>query len=827
MNRNSLSCMSLMLVSASAFVAGDAGTAEAFLLVQEGQPRASIVSPKGSTRQEQRAAAMLQEYIQKSSGAKLPIVQQTRGNAIIVGKSATARRALGGKKLDADGFLLQGVSSRQYVIMGGTDWGTEFGVNDFLERYLGVRWLMPGAVGTSVPRHRTINVPDKAVVQNPVYVSRQISPASDIMKANDESRWARVNRAKPRIKFHHNLLHLFPGSKYGKTHPEFYPMIGGRRHIPMDKTDESWQPNLSAPGIVDAAVKEIEEYFRKNPGQTSYSLGMNDSSGWDQSPASKARRSGRKNYLGLEDVSDDYFTWANAVVSRVLKKYPDKWFGMLAYRDLGEPPTRVKVHPRIVPFLTYDRMRWEDPKLRAKGQKITQDWAKVAPVVGWYDYAYGISYQLPRVAFHRMQNYLSWGAKHQVSYSYAELYPNWGEGPKPWVFAKLLWNPHQNVDALMDDWYRHCAGPKAAPELRKFYAVWERFWTVDIYKSRWNTSDYEYWPFNDDPSYLADVPQSYIARADASMQAALKLADTPQRKARVAKLNQMWDFYKSSILTYQGMREITRRSPRTESEALVAVQKFKGILPWAQKRQALLETFSKDPLFQDSAKFITIYPGTNGSSWVPSLMWQILPWAEKSVAVRAEVQKMMQSPESAVAEQARLMMRMADGKSVLVTTNESFETGDTGWALWDKSSEGPEYQKGEWGVTKEQAYSGESSMRVKGLQRGGLIQFLPYKPGEYFARARCYVPQGGAVGDVSMRLQVLDAKGEALGTEITLPEGTVALEVNSWASTTLPFKLPVDKTGKAASVRLLLLLNRFQPDGVIYIDDVGVLKIED
>ncbi|HCU33987.1 MAG TPA: hypothetical protein DGT21_00660, partial [Armatimonadetes bacterium] len=59
---------------------------------------------------------------------------------------------------------------------------------------------------------------------------------------------------------------------------------------------------------------------------------------------------------------------------------------------------------------------------------------------------------------------------------YAEIYPNWGEGPKPYIHLKLWWNPDRDVDALLDEWYVRCVGPDAAASLKQYYAIWERFW---------------------------------------------------------------------------------------------------------------------------------------------------------------------------------------------------------------------------------------------------------------------------------------------------------------------------------------------------------------
>jgi hypothetical protein len=157
---------------------------------------------------------------------------------------------------------------------------------------------------------------------------------------------------------------------------------------------------------------------------------------------------------------------------------------------------------------------------------------------------------LPRVWFHEMKKYLSWGSAHHVKYYYAELYPNWGEGPKAWVLTKLLWNPDQNVDSLLEDWYVHAAGPKAAPKLSAFYSIWEKFWTEDIFRSKWNRNTGQYLPFSD-PGYLSAVPASYLTESDALMQAALQLTETPAQKKRVEELNRMWGLYKAAVVAYQ------------------------------------------------------------------------------------------------------------------------------------------------------------------------------------------------------------------------------------------------------------------------------------
>ena len=515
------------------------------LVVERNLPKSVIVISDSASVQIRNAARFLQEHIQRSTGATLPITSKyTAGvNSIHIGNTSFV---LGMKfytaHLDEDGFILHHTDARNFIILGGSDWGTEFGIYSFLERFLDIHFLMPSTIGTDIPKRSDLLLPKISTFENPVYLSRQLAPV--YIMDNDLGYWGRSNRLRGRIVFTHNLLNLYDPKEFGKTNPEFY----SKKIIP---NDIFWQPNFSAKNITDTGAAKIIRYFQAHPEEPSYSLGINDSPDFDQSSASLKRRKGTKNYLGMEDVSNDYFKWANEVVQKVTNVFPDKIFGLLAYSNIAEPPSPgIGVHPNIVPFITYERLQWADFSLELKGHNLNNAWQKEATALGWWDYTYGYNYLVPRVWFHQMQQYLQWGAKNNVKYYFAELYPNWGEGPKPWVQSKLLWNPDYSVDSLLNLWYTKTAGKKAAPKLKEYYEIWEIFWTKNILNSKWNTNNRQYLNFFD-IAYLNDVPLDYINRSDGLMNEAYKLARTDLQKQRVSKLRDMWKLYRLAIILYQ------------------------------------------------------------------------------------------------------------------------------------------------------------------------------------------------------------------------------------------------------------------------------------
>src|SRR5690606_26536861 len=126
-------------------------------------------------------------------------------------------------------------------------------------------------------------------------------------------------------------------------------------------------------------------------------------------------------------------------------------------------------------------------------------------------------------------------------------YPNWGEGPKVWLLSKLLWNPYQDVDSLLNTWYVKFAGEQAAPKLKEYYELWEKFWREDIQKSEWYNDTSQYLPLTN-LRYILDIPNSYIEKSDALLTTAYNSAKLSIHKERIAKMRRMWDIYKMTIL---------------------------------------------------------------------------------------------------------------------------------------------------------------------------------------------------------------------------------------------------------------------------------------
>lgn len=571
-------------------------------LFERGNWCAVVCCDAQASPQVRAAAELLARYGQQCTGVPISVAEQPGTGQIRIQVGASKDLGFSNAaltSLDADGFIIDFPDSQTVRILGVTDWGTEFGVYEFLERHLGVRWLLPGPRGEYVPQHRTIVLVPEAVRQQPIFTSRLLSG----LRGAEQDTWVRRQRQRGRIEFHHNLLNLFPPEQYTKTHPQFFPLLKGTRYLPPTNTTHGWQPCFSATGIVEEAVKNICTYFAQHPQATSYSLAVNDGHGYCECDLCTARAGQRKNFLGLIDVSAAYFTWANAVVSGVLEHYPDKWFGCLAYRSVAQPPSERLVHPRIVPFLTYDRMKWADSAIAAEGQQLTKSWQKAATRLGWYDYIYGTPYCVPRVYFHTMANYYRYAAQHQVTAMYAEAYPNWGEGPKLYIAMKLQWDPAQDVDALLREWCEKAVGEDAAPELLAYYRLWEHFWTYTVISSSWFSAGRNEYLFFSRPEYLALITDE-ISHSRTLLEAVVAKAKTAEQKARADMLFRAFLYYEASTISYAGLKKqgalMTSRPEAVASEETTTEEYYRN---FAAKRRTLTDEFQQDPVLAHPLRF--------------------------------------------------------------------------------------------------------------------------------------------------------------------------------------------------------------------------------
>ena len=228
-----------------------------------------------------------------------------------------------------------------------------------------------------------------------------------------------------------------------------------------------------------------------------------------------------------------FFKFYNKVAEEIEKDYPEKRLGCLAYAVLSSlPKGAIKLHPKIVPYLTRDSAQLFDKNEQREFRETVDRWNALSSRMGIYEYLYGGGFIIPRI----YNRYLLKNVRDQYGVNvdgfYGEAYPNWGlDGPKYWLLSKLLWNHRLDPETLMDDYCKNMYGPAAAA-MRQYFDFLEEIWCTQTLVS--NRSNYRWL---DDIKQIEIFPPARCDQAWKLLEEARNLAKTEIQKKRQCLLN--------------------------------------------------------------------------------------------------------------------------------------------------------------------------------------------------------------------------------------------------------------------------------------------------
>ena len=427
----------------------------------------------------------LQHYIERSTGRKLDIVPEDRYDpatmpyAIFVGRSRKGIKLFGDKlaAMDKDGYIVH-VTPNAVVLIGASEYSTGWAQYDFLREYLGVDVYFPAKCGLIVPKHERVVVPEGTRFETPAFYSRAFSGLNTPrgLRGQTDIPW-RMHTGHGRYAFHHNIHTFITVEEFGKAHPEYFPMLGGKRMVVS--TSAGPGPCISNPEVVQVIIRKCREFFDKNPDAPAISLGMTDG-GWCECPACKAMDGPSIEVNGARSPkSARYYKFLNQVAAAVARSHPGHYIGVLGYAGAEYPPEAFAVERNIIPYMCYSRANWYNPEAKARDLASTDAWVSRVDRIGIYEYLYGAPYSVPRLYNRHLAEFFRHVvAKAPGSGFYAEIYSNHGlDGPKAWIVEKLLWNPKQDPDALLHRWCEAVFAESAAPMERYFLGLeetWDR-----------------------------------------------------------------------------------------------------------------------------------------------------------------------------------------------------------------------------------------------------------------------------------------------------------------------------------------------------------------
>ncbi len=485
-----------------------AGTGE-MTLVKDGKACFRIVTKDGLGRVSKVGPTDLANFTKEATGATVKVVPfsklQDEKDELVnvyVGPLSYGTRFSYEYPKPA-GFRIIFPDDKSIIIAGIPYADEEFNTNDgvmwFLERNLGVRFLMPGEIGTHVPKMKgDWKVKMEDVLRVPDIFARQYAGVHGQAYGNSEKyeqnqaflfAMRMSMSASVSLKLNHNVGNLLDPDVYGQTHPEFFPLIDGQRRIPPKLPNApwrlvNWEPCYTADSIAEEAAKNVMKFFDENPGVYSCSLSVNDSG--EICRCEKCRRVN----AGLPETSESqsYYEWVCKVVDIVKKKYPDRMFGMLNYWVTKEMPKGVMLDRNVIPVVCEDLNYYVVPELRQNLEGRLAEWDRIAASIGWWEYSFEGDYMIPAYNAHYRAGMIKHlYNNHHLRAFFNELQPsrNYRNAPEIYMQLKLLWDVSLDPDAVLDEWFNLAVGPKAAPYLKAYFGIWEKVWTYRIPETEW------------------------------------------------------------------------------------------------------------------------------------------------------------------------------------------------------------------------------------------------------------------------------------------------------------------------------------------------------
>ena len=536
----------------------------AVTLADDGQAKAVLVLPKDAAPEEKSAAEEIQSHIEKISGAKLETISEGENaggkTPILIGRAAPSDldAAIQQKGKDACSFALV-VDGKQVALRGLSPTGTRIAACELLEQ-LGVRWFMPGELGTVIPQSKSLQLQDQKTIQTPAFATRWTTTARSLKEPGRI--WElRVRMGGPNFPSSHGISlakelvepNKDASAKGGKKgggkkgggsqggpslfeeHPEYYSLINGER--------KERQLCVSNPEVLKMAITATKNYFRQNPDSPWIGMGPNDGGGMCECDKCKALDGGDFDpFHHGPSMTDRYVGFFNKILEGIKDEFPDKKIAFYAYASYQRPPVKVKPDPKIVPamaVITLCRIHGMGNPIcpeKSYEKTVTAAWGKILPEV--YNRGYWFNLADPGLAYPmigRLKTEVRLGKELGIKGWRVETIDHLSaSAPAIYVAAKLMWDDTANVDAIMQDFYQKFFGPAASP-MQQY---------IETMDNAITHADYHTGCSWDIPLiYTADVRK----QARAALDEAAKLAPAGAYAQRVAMYQKNFDYTEAFI----------------------------------------------------------------------------------------------------------------------------------------------------------------------------------------------------------------------------------------------------------------------------------------
>lgn len=534
---------------------------EPVVLAQDGKILGNICILEIDARKTNLAIQELQRCLEEATGGEWPVIRgEIKDPAIVIGDGAEAQAAgLTGKELPTEGFAIKTAPNRVYIVGNGN--GVSWGIYEFLERYVGIRWYWPdyknefGRSGVYVPETKNLVIKPVHLTDAPVFPKRHRWPSGGprigkaLMTPHDH-RMRCANTWPISLRVH------APGNwadTYKKDRPEIFQLRrDGERDFSM--------LCYGNPRTLETYLEQIEAELKLIAENKPVPRGMNviDGKAITVSPADIAVSCYCEDCQALWNHDGGDYGTASPILGtfvaklgrEVKKRWPDMTVVFLPYKNYTfapegiDFPDNVQVQVCGMPGLA----QYKDSEINASMQANTDKWMELTgnKIQDWHYSCWPAhrtkaAYLFPYTA----RQYYRDNRDKTVGSFINGVGDHWPrQHLSLYVWLKALWNPDIDVDAIVDSYCKRMYGP-ASDTMREL---------VGMLISGWEDSEWSQHTLSPRAIYEESYPREDVIKMEKLLAEAYKqAADNELVKLRLDYYAPaLREFFKESELICEG-----------------------------------------------------------------------------------------------------------------------------------------------------------------------------------------------------------------------------------------------------------------------------------
>ena len=500
-----------------------------------GQSDYTVVVPSAATEAELFAAEELKDFFFDSTGFTLPVETDegktfsTANKYIVIGNSALkteAGIATTLDDLDTDGFV-RVVKGNTVFTSGAHDRGTLYSVYDFLEEYLGIRFLAVDE--THIPSNQNVFIVREENLRSvPAFKRRDVQFYSAITNPDFSAR-IRLNGVLTQLEerhgfgskeewcddWAHSMYRLLPPDVYYSKHPEWYDDNVAKGTLCY--TNEA---------LLAEIVKNLKQWIRDQPTIKYFALAQEDNavpctcSSCYASDGKYTHTGTMLNFVNKaaaqikawlpsefpgREVLIETFAYQKTEIPPVVKNAQTGKWELIA----GMEPVCDNVCVRLAPIWSCFAHSFMDPECadNAKSSKMFEGWGAICDkIIAWNYNNYFMDYSLYfnnwSTVAKNFQTYYENNTIEMLDQGAVDTPETNFQALRIYLSAKLQWNPYQDAGDIIDEFLRLYYGP-GYQTVKDYMTLWNTHFstmTADYAAHQWVWDNVDYYSGSNFPA---------------------------------------------------------------------------------------------------------------------------------------------------------------------------------------------------------------------------------------------------------------------------------------------------------------------------------------